>query len=189
MNPAPGGEVGQVIRVDSESGAWAVLAPSIEQYFATFVEKLASGDYPMDDYGPDLPDSERDSFYERGHVPDYLAHVRWDIPIKRETRLRTEGAGCEIDVLVAGLSGSSDGAIVLAALPDGAEVLFSAASDCIRPYSPRMGDLVRASLVRGRDDSLDNLADVLGQGAPQFICTRVSMLRPRHLVNRNDPWA
>jgi cell wall assembly regulator SMI1 len=50
LDPAPGGEVGQVINFDHEVGATEVLAPSFRVYLAAFADDLEAGCYaPWED--------------------------------------------------------------------------------------------------------------------------------------------
>lgn len=51
FDPAPGGIAGQVIEVDPENCSYQVLANSIEEYLAIYVNQLESGKYKVDEEG------------------------------------------------------------------------------------------------------------------------------------------
>ncbi|RAK35704.1 cell wall assembly regulator SMI1 [Actinoplanes lutulentus] len=52
LAPAPGGTVGQVVRVDIESGCWDVIAPSWEQLLIRYAEDLERSALKIDETGP-----------------------------------------------------------------------------------------------------------------------------------------
>jgi cell wall assembly regulator SMI1 len=49
FDPAPGGTVGQVIRVDPESGEWLVCAPSFAAFLADYADALERGEIEHED--------------------------------------------------------------------------------------------------------------------------------------------
>jgi cell wall assembly regulator SMI1 len=186
MNPAPGGIEGQVIRVDSMSGAWCVMASSFEEYFASFVFKVTSGAYLVGAYGVEIPEPDRVAFYEPGTVPDYLAQVRWDLPINTEADWPSGSVEVNIDMLIVGLLGSADGSVVTARLANGSDTVVAVPA-CYSTYSPRLGDLVRACVVVASSGALDHFKATSGAHRPHLLSTKMSLLRPRHLVNQQDP--
>jgi hypothetical protein len=152
------------------------------------VGKVTFGLYSFDEYGFEMPESERATFYSQESVPDYLAGIRWESLSQRDTRMPVGNEEVELDLLVVGLSGSTEGEIIVAKRADGSEFLLAARPECSAVYSPRLGDLIRATVARGGMPSLSYLAQSLGDDKPEFHCIRIAMLKPRHLVTVRDPW-
>ncbi|MDX1604981.1 MAG: SMI1/KNR4 family protein [Candidatus Competibacterales bacterium] len=85
FDPAPGGQSGQVIEVDFESGCYQVVAPSLTDFLVDYADGLERGDYAVAD-GTLEPVDETDPAtwgvpgYLRSAHPDAVPDDTPDIP-------------------------------------------------------------------------------------------------------------
>lgn len=76
LDPAPGGTVGQIIEVYNEACSYQVLARSLPDFLETFIERLHTGYYHIDEDDSLVPVKEDDDETPWG-MPDYLKEVEY----------------------------------------------------------------------------------------------------------------
>jgi cell wall assembly regulator SMI1 len=156
LDPAPGGERGQVIEVDPEAVSWRVLAPSFGALLARYAEALEAGRINWDDPGdagsgalfpagePGMPE------YLRGHLVDKEEDAPTAAPSGSVAALQ-DGERIEVDAEITrmiGGDGTLDARLVVAGTD---EVVWAQAdAETVGYKQVTMRAKGRATLIRRR---------------------------------------
>ncbi|HPF72468.1 MAG TPA: SMI1/KNR4 family protein [Xanthomonadaceae bacterium] len=127
FDPLPGGQVGQVIRVDLESTEWVVCADSYGEFFGAYVDALEGGQFDVLDGELDaeecwppleqLPAADGDELDET-RVLQVGKSGRWDVALKLLRKLPEPSAALEWRVVANAACDEGDNAAALKALAE-----------------------------------------------------------------------
>ncbi len=191
FDPAPTGQIGQVIEHCPEACTHKVLANSFEEYISSYAEQLKSGRFVVIDNC--ISDTQEDSEESWG-IPDYLKGVEYDYikesDISQPFRLDELEDSKEIELIgqMGFLMGTASEIIFSILILGGQEYSFLATKQDTTGYGAIAFDQYANIRAIKYNKTTSNFTKGFGTKAPEFLALEYKMVKGLDINLGKRPW-